>query len=111
MYIIYIHILLPFKVIQKRMFFLLFYVFFDVESESCFFLFIERISSLYRGYQGEKLHKLKKKILIMTLSQQVPRRDATRMSPRDFGTIDSFGPKIQFLLLLVTEISRSKRAS
>ena len=27
-------------------------------------LFIERISSLYRGYQGEKLHKLKKKKLI-----------------------------------------------
>ena len=35
---------------------ILFSIFFNVIS-----LFIERISSLYRGYQWEKLHKLKKK--------------------------------------------------
>ena len=41
-----------------------FFLFFNV-----ILLFIERISSLYRGYQGEKLHKLKEKNLFsyMTL--------------------------------------------
>ena len=35
---------------------ILFFIFFNV-----ILLFIERISSLYRGYQGDKLIKLKKK--------------------------------------------------
>ena len=43
-----------------------------LKKQFCFFLFfnvtllfIESISSLYRGYQGEKLHKLKKKLIFL----------------------------------------------
>ena len=39
---------------------ILFFLFFNV-----ILLFIERISSLYRGYQGEKLHKLKEKTFFL----------------------------------------------